>query len=74
MRAQCPINRDEFSAKAVPVTLIIGGNEYIAEVKEFATGSFGWYYGGKASMKVGEKTLHVQVGCNLTVVGSKESN
>ena len=43
-----------------------------AEVKEFATGSLGWYLNGKANIKVGEKSVSVQIGMNLTIVGSKE--
>jgi len=43
-----------------------------AEVKEFATGSLGWYLNGKANISVGEKSVSVQIGMNLTIVGSKE--
>lgn len=43
-----------------------------ADVKEFSTGSLGWYLNGKANVKVGEKSVSVQIGLNLTIVGSKE--
>jgi hypothetical protein len=43
-----------------------------AEVKEFSTGSLGWYLTGKTNLKVGEKSVSVQIGMNLTIVGSKE--
>ena len=43
-----------------------------AEVKEFSTGSLGWYLNGKANIKVGDKSVSVQIGMNLTIVGSKE--
>jgi len=39
----------------------------------FSTGSFGWYYNGKTTVMVDGKPLSVQVGLNLTVVGSKEA-
>ncbi len=42
------------------------------EVKKFSTGSLGWYLTGKTSLKVGEKSVSVQIGMNLTIVGSKE--
>ena len=43
-----------------------------AEVKEFSTGSLGWYLNGKTSIDVGGKLVSVQIGMNLTIVGSKE--
>jgi len=42
-------------------------------VKEFSTGSFGWYLNGKIVVTVDGKPCSVQVGMNLTVVGSKEA-
>jgi hypothetical protein len=32
----------------------------------------GWYLTGKTNLKVGGKTVSVQIGMNLTIVGSKE--
>ena len=45
----------------------------IAEVKEFSTGSLGWYVNGKTSIKVGDVPCSVQIGFNLTIVNSKEA-
>jgi len=42
-------------------------------VKEFSTGSFGWYLNGKILVPIDGKNVSVQVGMNLTVVGSKEA-
>ncbi len=72
MATTCPISRAEFHKTAQPVKVVINGVEMIAEVKEFKTGSFGWYLNGKTTLPVGGKTVTVQVGANLTVVGSKE--
>jgi hypothetical protein len=44
----------------------------IAEVKEFSTGSLGWYLNGKTTVEVGGTPVSVQIGLNLTIVGSKE--
>lgn len=52
--------------------IVINGNEMLAERREFSTGSFGWYLNGKTVVTVDGKPLNVQVGLNLTVVGSKE--
>ena len=44
----------------------------LADVKEFSTGSLGWYLNGKTIVKVGDKPVTVQIGLNMTIVGSKE--
>ena len=67
----CPIERAEFKANATAVDFNIAGTPVIAEPKEFSTGSFGWYFSGKGTIEVNGKKLPVQVGCNLTVGGSK---
>lgn len=68
----CQVTREEFLAGAGPVEVTINGQHFVAEAKEFSTGSLGWYLTGKLSTKVGDKTCMVQMGLNLTVVGSKE--
>lgn len=72
-KAPCPVSKTQFLEKAEPVKIMIGNNEIIADKREFSTGSFGWYYGGKTTIMVDGKPLSVQVGLNLTVVGSKEA-
>ncbi len=67
----CPIARGEFMKSAKPVEFVIAGTKATADPKEFSTGSFGWYFSGKVSIEVEDQKLPVQVGCNLTVVGSK---
>lgn len=71
-KTPCPIERGEFREHATPVTFEIAGTPVSADPREFSTGSFGWYYTGKVNIVVNGKTLPVQVGCNLTVVGSKD--
>jgi len=71
-RNPCPISRDEFRAKAKAVSVTINGVPLTAEVKEFSTGSLGWYLNGKTTVEVDGKTVPVQIGLNLTIVGSKE--
>ena len=68
----CPITRDDFRTKARPVKVVINGVEQDAEVKEFSTGSLGWYLNSKVSIEVDGVRVPVQVGMNLTIVGSKE--
>jgi hypothetical protein len=71
-KTTCPITRAQFTADAKPVEVIINGIPLLAEVKEFSTGSLGWYLNGKTNIKVGEKVVSAQIGMNLTIVGSKE--
>jgi hypothetical protein len=71
-KTTCPISRAEFRGKAKPVTVKIGEVPLQAEVKEFSTGSLGWYLNGKTTIDVGGTPVSVQIGMNLTIVGSKE--
>ncbi|HLW68327.1 MAG TPA: hypothetical protein VKS79_23625 [Gemmataceae bacterium] len=71
-KTTCPVSRQEFQAHAKQIPITIGTTTLPAEVKEFSTGSFGWYLGGKTSIEVNGKLVSVQIGMNLTVIGSKE--
>lgn len=71
-KSTCPVTRSEFRNDAQPVEVTINGVPMTADVKEFSTGSLGWYLNGKVNLKVGDKSVSVQIGMNLTIVGSKE--
>jgi hypothetical protein len=71
-KTTCPISRAEFLSKARPVTVTINNSPMQAEVKEFSTGSLGWFVNAKTMIEVDGKMVSVQVGLNLTVVGSKD--
>jgi hypothetical protein len=72
VKTTCPVSRDEFRSGAKPVDISINGVPMTAMVKEFSTGSLGWYLNGKVTVKVGETPVTVQIGMNLTIIGSKE--
>ena len=72
-KSPCPVSLKQFQEKAEPLKVIINGQEMLAEVKAFSTGSFGWYINGKTTVTVDGKPVSVQIGMNLTVVGSKEA-
>ncbi|HYO58460.1 hypothetical protein [Archangium sp.] len=72
-KSPCPVSLSQFQEKAEPLKVVINGQEMLAEVKAFSTGSFGWYINGKTTVTVDGKLLSVQIGMNLTVVGSKEA-
>ena len=71
-KSTCSVTRAEFINEAKPVEITVNGIPMTAEVKEFSTGSLGWYLNGKTNVKVGDKSVSVQIGMNLTIVGSKE--
>jgi hypothetical protein len=71
-KTSCSITRQEFREHARPVTVKINDVPLNAEVKEFSTGSLGWYLNGKMSIEVNGKPVTVQIGMNMTIVGSKE--
>jgi hypothetical protein len=71
-KTTCPITRADFKANARPVTVKIGDEEIQVPVKFFSTGSLGWYLNKKTEIAVGGVKVPVQIGLNLTIVGSKE--
>jgi len=71
-KTACPITRSEFRTGAKPVAVTIAGAPLTAPVKEFSTGSLGWYLNGKTTIEIDGKPVSVQIGLNLTIVGSKE--
>lgn len=71
-KTTCPLTRAEFRAHAKPVQVSINNVPLIAEVKEFSTGSLGWFINGKMSIEINGKPVSVQIGLNMTIIGSKE--
>ena len=71
-KALPPITREQFRTKAKPLDVVINGKELTAAVKEFSTGSLGWNISDKMQMEVDGKPVTVQIGLNLTIIGSKD--
>jgi hypothetical protein len=71
-KTTCPISRKDFLAHAKPLTIMIGEVKLAAAPREFSTKSLGWYLNGKTSVDVNGIPVAVQIGLNITVVGSKE--
>lgn len=69
--ALSPADRASIFAAMKPVLLTLEGTPLTGAPKEFSTGSLGWYCSGKATVLVDGKPVQVQVGCNITVIGSK---
>ncbi len=62
----------EFRQGAKAVEITIAGQRMDVPVKFFQTGSLGWYLNGKTTITVDGQPVPVQIGLNLTIVGSKE--
>jgi hypothetical protein len=71
-KTTCPISRKDFHAKAQPISVQIAGNTFTAPPREFSTGSLGWYINSKTTVDVGGVQVPVQIGLNITLLGSKE--
>ena len=71
-KTTCPISRAAFLEKAPKIKIQIGEHKFDADPKEFSTGSLGWYLNGKISVEIDGINVPVQIGLNLTLVGSKE--
>jgi hypothetical protein len=72
-KTTCPISRADFQAKAKPVTITIANVPHLAEVKEFSTGSFGWYLNARTTIDVDGTLVPVLINTSLIIVGSKEA-
>lgn len=68
----CPISRAEFLDKAKTLAITIDGVAMQAPPREFSTGSLGWNLNNKTTMDIGGTTVTVQIGMNVTLVGSKD--
>jgi len=67
-----PLTRQVFREHATVLPCVLNGIPLGITPKEFSTGSLGWYAGQKIDVQLNGETVRVQVGINLTIVGSKE--
>lgn len=73
-KTKCPVTRAEFLEGAKPLDVVINGQPYAAVVKEFKTGSFGFYLGDKVKVKIGNELVTCQMGLNIIAVGSGDAD
>jgi hypothetical protein len=71
-KTTCPVTRDQFRAHAKPIEITINGQTMKVPVKFFQTGSLGWYLNSKMDVDIGGTAVSVQIGLNMTIIGSKE--
>ncbi len=70
--AKCPISRKQFKEHAKPMMIQVGDSKLVANVKDFSTGSFGFYNNDKMVVMIDGVPCKAQVAVNITIVGSKE--
>ena len=68
---KCVISRKTFVDKAKPLSIKINDVLHSGDLKEFATGSFGWMSQGKITVEIDGVPVKVQMNCLFTVVDSK---
>ena len=71
--SKCPVTREQFLKAAKPLSLTIDGKTIVASVKQFSTGSFGWFTNDKLVIEVDGVPCKVQPSISLVIVGSKEA-
>ncbi len=71
-KTACPVTREEFLRDAKPLSIKVGDREFSAAPRQFSTGSLGWNVNEKMTVEINGKQVTLQVGMNLTVVGSKD--
>jgi hypothetical protein len=71
-KSACSITRSDFQTHAKPIPVTINNMPFTADVKEFSTGSLGWNINAKTTIEIDGKPVAVQIGMNLTIIGSKE--
>lgn len=71
-KSSLAITREQFRTSAKSITVVINGKEFKVPKKEFSTGSLGWYLNEKMDVEIDGQDVKVQIGLNLTIVGSKD--
>ncbi len=71
-KSSCPITRAQFRQHAKALVVKIGDKDFKGVVKEFSTGSLGWNVNDKMTVEIDGRDVTVQIGMNLTIVGSKD--
>jgi len=69
----CPIKKKDFLSGAQSMTVEVAGQTFDLSPRSFSSGSVGYYATGKVSVVVDGVVVPLQLGLNLTVIGSKEA-
>ncbi len=65
------MTKEQFGQFAKTLRVLIDETAIFAVPKRFSTGSVGWNANGKTQIVVNGEPLEIQIGINLTVIGTK---
>jgi hypothetical protein len=65
------MTKEQFGQFAKPLRVLIHETSIHAQPKRFSTGSVGWNANAKTQIVVNGEALEIQIGINLTVIGTK---
>ena len=65
------MTKEQFAQFAKPLQVLIDETAIHALPKRFSTGSVGWNANAKTQIVVNGEALEIQIGINLTVIGTK---
>ena len=65
------MTKEQFGQSAKALRVLIDETAVFANPKRFSTGSVGWNANAKTQIVVNGEALEIQVGINLTVIGTK---
>ncbi len=71
-KRKCPVDRDTFNAHAKAIEIVLAGSKRYVYPRQFDTGSMGWNLNEKIIVEITGVHCTVQVGLNMTIVGSKD--
>lgn len=69
----CPVSRDQFLRGSRPLVVNLNGEAKYADVKQFASGRFGWFHTSKMEVEIQGVRVQVQAILNMVVIGSQEA-
>ena len=55
----CPVTRAQFKAGAKPIIAQVNGQSVLMDVKEFSSGTFGWFANGNIIITIGDVPVKV---------------
>ncbi len=70
----CSVTASQFLKGAKDTTTTLFGTPMRVSVKDFSTGTFGWYGNGKGSVQLEDGSIvEVQLAVSAYVIGSKDA-
>lgn len=69
----CPITKKQFKDNAEGIPIKIAGQDYMLQVKEFSSGTFGWFVNGSFKVIIDGTEVRVPFQVQAYVPHSKEA-